>query len=401
MSEANAVAITGYGGICAAGKSPGEIWESLLNGACEPSPPFSLDQAGLKALNYPAFLLNYPDLGLRRHYSAADTLNLARLCARQALAMGQLASLEEQNACLVMGTTAGSALHFLSGYQKIRQGELKPSPDLLEYRTSNLALALGAEFKVGGPKITISNACTSGADAIGLGFDYLCTGQGDLALVGGADALGIIPHTGFARLLIASSQRVRPFDQRRQGLNLGEGAACLLLENAEHAKKRRATIYGYVRGYGQGQDAYHFTAPHPLGLGLSQAIRQALALAKAKASDISFINAHGTGTIENDRVEGRTLLKIFQDTPVWASKGTTGHTLGAAGALEALFCLLALKAKLIPKSQGFAVPDPEIGLQPTCQSQLCLGKLALSTSLGFGGNNAALLIEGEKNAGRS
>jgi 3-oxoacyl-[acyl-carrier-protein] synthase-1/3-oxoacyl-[acyl-carrier-protein] synthase II len=240
--------------------------------------------------------------------------------------------------------------------------------------------------------MTITNACTSGADAIGLALDMIRSGQCECVVCGGADALSLVPHTGFARLMVYDSEPCRPFDQTRKGLNLGEGAAALVLESAEHARRRNAAVLGHILGYGGAADAYHFTAPHPEGRGLAASIRIAFENADLNASDMAFVNAHGTATLENDKVEGRVLATLLPATPVWASKGGTGHTLGAAGAVEAALSLQALNRRRVPASLGFQTPDPEIGLIPTRESLAVDSPYALSTSLGFGGGNAALVL---------
>jgi len=204
--------------------------------------------------------------------------------------------------------------------------------------------------------------------------------------------LSLIPHTGFARLMIYDHEPCRPFDRTRKGLNLGEGAAALILESVEHACRRNAAILGYVLGYGSAADAYHFTAPHPEGRGLAASIRIAFDHAGLSAPDMAFVNAHGTATPENDKVEGRLLAKLLPATPVWASKGGTGHTLGAAGALEAVLAVQALIRRRVPASLGFREPDPETDCIPTRDILALDSPYALSTSLGFGGGNAALVL---------
>ncbi len=213
-------------------------------------------------------------------------------------------------------------------------------------------------------------------------------------LCGGADALDLVPHTGFARLMIYSNEPCRPFDAKRKGLNLGEGSGMLLLESEASARRRGARIRGLIAGYGSACDAHHFTAPHPEARGLALAVDRALAEAGVEASGIAFVNAHATATRENDRTEGNFLASRFPGKPVWASKAVTGHTLGAAGALEAIFCLLALEKGTVPASWNFEEPDPETGLVPTLVQTPVSGGLALSTSLGFGGGNAALVLAG-------
>lgn len=394
------VVVTGMACLCAAGNSPETALQNLENEEGRQralSPSESLDN---RALPYPFFALSDDCFPEGRKHSALDTFCLAQTVVQKALAQAALPEQGLRQAGIVLGTTAGSALHFLESYAASREKPAKASviqshqPGRLRDRDDYFAANLALEMDVAaqGPRLTITNACTSGADAIGLGMDLIATGQCPCVVCGGADALSLVPHTGFARLMIYSNEACRPFDVNRKGLNLGEGAAALVLESAEHARQRRAPLLGRIMGYGSAADAHHFTAPHPEGRGLASAIRQALAQAGLNPEDIAFINAHGTATPENDKVEGRLLRSLLPRTPVWASKGGTGHTLGAAGALEAILSLAALQCGRLPASLGFTTPDPEIQLEPVRQSCALASPYALSTSLGFGGGNAALVL---------
>lgn len=404
--------ITGMGCVCAAGMSPGAALDSMLLGERHAS---SGTLFGPHALPNPFFAVNFQPLGEKRCFSALDTLLLAQRAAADALHQANLPESALARMAVLAGTTAGSALHFLHDYAASRPNPaVFPPPcdtlkekffsDMAHYMAANLALALlpppkdyaseTLPLSAHGPRLTVTNACTSGADALGLGLDLIRQGA-DCVLCGGADALSLVPHTGFARLMIYAEELCRPFDRARKGLNLGEGAAMLVLESPAHARKRGARVLGRVLGYGAAADAHHFTAPHPQGRGLLTAIHTALADARTELADIAFINAHATSTPDNDKVEGRALLGLSPRTPVWASKGCTGHTLGAAGALEAVFAVTALNRGLVPPSTGFSDVDPDIGLVPTITCLPLSTRRALSTSLGFGGGNAALVLEGE------
>lgn len=386
--------------LCAAGDTPAAALAGLQNGRGRLVPASVLDS---RALPYPFFGLDEKHFPGGRKHSAQDTLTLARAVCHNALAEAALPQHLLCEAGIVLGTTAGSASHFLEAYAASRKKPTMqfsvnsvssacpaPGADRDDYFSANLALEMDVDAH--GPRLTVTDACTSGADAIGLAVDLITTGQCQCVLCGGADALSLVPHTGFARLMIYSDQPCRPFDRDRKGLNLGEGAAALVLESAEHARRRNANVLGRVLGYGNASDAHHFTAPHPEGRGLACAIRTALQQAGLEAADMAFVNAHGTSTLENDRVEGRLLRTMLPSVPVWASKGGTGHTLGAAGALEAVLVLAALCKGTIPASPGFFNIDPEIGFAPTQNALTASLPFALSTSLGFGGGNAALVL---------
>ena len=404
MQLGSGVVVTGMACLCAAGDSPAAVLDSLHSGRREMVAASVLDS---RALPYPFFGLDEKHFPGGRKHSAQDTLTLARAVCHRALAEAGLPQHLLHEAGVVLGTTAGSATHFLEAYAASRENASTQAPaaqapadahsacpapgaDRDDYFSANLALEM--DVVAHGPRLTVTDACTSGADAIGLAMDLITTGQCQCVLCGGADALSLVPHTGFARLMIYSDQPCRPFDRDRKGLNLGEGAAALVLESAQHARNRNAKVLGQVLGYGNASDAHHFTAPHPEGRGLATAIRSALQQAGLEAADMAFVNAHGTSTRENDKVEGRLLSTMLPHVPVWASKGGTGHTLGAAGALEAVLTLAALRCGTVPASLGFSEIDPEIGFAPT-QSALSVSlPFALSTSLGFGGGNAALVM---------
>ncbi len=417
------VCVTGMGCVCAAGDSVSGVLQALDGVCAGTAVPVHASAVAPRrtnatllhkdALPHPFFAAPesiFCEHGREhghgsRSFSAKDTLRLALHAVDEALAQAQLPRTHES--AVVMGTTAGSALHFLDGYAAHRhappqQSQLQPplqlASDITDYFDANLALNIADAFHLTGPALTIANACTSGADAIGVALDMILQGQCNTVICGGADALSLVPHTGFARLMIYSKEPCRPFDAHRQGLNLGEGAGVLILESTAHAHARGATILGYVAGYGAAADAHHFTAPHPEARGLDAAVHTALTQAHITKDALAFINAHGTATPENDKVEGAYFQKHFADTPVWGSKSLTGHTLGAAGAVEAIFCLLALQQGCVPATLGFQNSDPEIGLTPTT-SPLILSPsthndYALSTSLGFGGSNAALVLKG-------
>ena len=399
MQHGSGVVVTGMACLCAAGDTPAAVLDGLQNGRRELIAASVLDN---RALPYPFFGLDAKHFPGGRKHSAQDTLMLARAVCHSALAEAALPQHLLREAGVVLGTTAGSALHFLEAYADSRENAVVQDPEVShsaglvsgadrdDYFSANLALEMDVEAY--GPRLTVTNACTSGADAIGLAMNMITTGQCQCVLCGGADALSLVPHTGFARLMIYSDQPCRPFDRDRKGLNLGEGAAALILESGEHARSRNAKVLGQVLGYGNASDAHHFTAPHPQGRGLATAIRSALQQAGLEAVDMAFVNAHGTSTRENDKVEGRLLRTLLPGVPVWASKGGTGHTLGAAGALEAVLTLAALACGTVPASPGFSAVDPEIGFEPTQRALAISLPFALSTSLGFGGSNAALVL---------
>lgn len=262
-----------------------------------------------------------------------------------------------------------------------------------DFLNANLAQAIARELGVSGPRMTVVNACSSSTDAIGVASSWIRAGLCDLAIAGGADEMYQVPLSGFWSLGVMSSEPCRPFDRDRNGLNLGEGAGVLVLESSEFAARHGKKHAFEVAGYGSALDAYHLTAPHPEGRGLDAAIRNALLQAGISAQQVAFINAHGTATLDNDRTEAKVLERIFGKRAVFLStKGFTGHTLGAAGGLEAVFALLGLRERWIPASAGFENAGEDISVSPVMERTAVNGEYVLSTSLAFGGNNAALII---------
>ncbi|MCE7070484.1 beta-ketoacyl-[acyl-carrier-protein] synthase family protein [Dyadobacter sp. CY327] len=254
---------------------------------------------------------------------------------------------------------------------------------------------IAAELGISGYINTLSTACSSGANAIMLGARLLLNGKLDRVLVGGSDAITRFTINGFRSLMIYDDAWCRPFDESRSGLNLGEGAAFLLLENEKSVQISGNKTIGYVNGWANAADAYHQTASSPEGKGATLAIKNALAKSGVSLSDISYINAHGTGTKNNDLSESVALMNVFgNDIPAFSStKPYTGHTLAAAGAIEAVFSVLAIQRNLIFPNLNYKTPIAETGLNPvtSLQSEKPI-KAVLSNSFGFGGNNSSLVF---------
>jgi len=334
----------------------------------------------------PPDLLGRNDLLLTTRFALAAT--------RQALADAgwDPGALQRLRVGVCLGTTVGCALNIEEFYREYRTGGCPDLETIERFLRSNPAAAISRELGLDGPVQTVVNACSSGTDAIGIAASWLRAGSCDVVLAGGADELCRIIYNGFISLMITDDQPCRPFDRGRRGLNLGEGAAVLVLERPVAAAARGARTRARVLGYGSACDAHHLTAPHPDGRGLRRAFAEALAAAAVAPAEVAFINAHGTGTPDNDRVEGRVIHDLFPETPFISTKGYTGHTLGAAGAIEAAFTVACLEAGRIPASGGFAEADPDIPGTPTVIGHDIRGSVAISDSLAFGGNNAVLIL---------
>ena len=257
-----------------------------------------------------------------------------------------------------------------------------------------IAIALGAH----GPGFSVSSACATGSHAIGEAKRMIERGEADVVVAGGTEA-GMTPlcMAAFERMGALSRDGVsRPFDARRDGFVMGEGAGCLVLERGDLARARGATIYGYVVGYGASNDAFHMTQPDETGRGAEKAMRMAIADAGVEPGDVGYINAHGTSTPFNDKIETRAIHSLFNggSPPVSSTKSAIGHLLGAAGAVEAVAVLGALQRGILPPTLNFGEPDPECDLDyvPDGPREAPGLKLALSNSFGFGGQNACLAI---------
>lgn len=392
MPAVTPIAVTGLGCLCGAGMNLAECMESLFRNDRTPRPPsrFSTDHP-----------VSYPVLELRDEFKLplddqksvyARTSQLALAAALEALADAgwDAESLRGKRVGVCIGTTVGCALNCDDFYRDYKDGT-EPEMDIISrFLRSNPAAVIARQFKLNGPQQTVVNACSSGTDAVGIGASWLRAGACDIAIVGGADELARVTYAGFSSLMIADAEPCRPFDLSRKGLNLGEGAGIMILENAQQLGAKMAR--GYVRGYGSACDAHHLTAPHPDGAGLKQALYEAFAAAGVRPEEISFVNAHGTGTPDNDRVESRVLNEVLPGVPFVSTKGYTGHTLGAAGGIEAVFTLACLQRGEIPANIGFSTADPELPVTPVIRNTRISGRVALSESLAFGGNNAVLIL---------
>ena len=264
------------------------------------------------------------------------------------------------------------------------------------YQGQRQTLDLLEAINCSGPITMISNACASGSNAIGHGWELVRSGKADRALTGGFDALGELVFAGFDSLQALSPEPCRPFDANRSGLTLGEGAAILALEELESAKSRGAQILGEIIGYGASTDVHHLTQPHPQGDAALKAMEDACARAGIAAADVNYVNAHGTGTALNDASESAALQRwrgnCITSLKVSSTKASVGHLLGAAGAVEAVVCLMALRGQWLPPELCVKTIDPVCLFQLVREPTDSPLEIALSNSFGFGGANASLLF---------
>ena len=295
----------------------------------------------------------------------------------------------------VIGTTSGG-MSFGEDYYRalLRHKTLRRSPEwIANYPPQKAVLDAQEEFGISSPCLVIANACASGTNAIGHAFECVRSGKHQRVLTGGYDALSQLVFVGFDALQAATPEKCRPFDRDRSGMVLGEGAGVLALENFDAARKRGAEILGEILGYGISTDNHHLTQPDPSGSGPRRAMEDALKTAEINSGDVDYINAHGTATRFNDAAEGKAIAELFDGVPVSSTKSMIGHSLGAAGAIEAVVCLLALQSQLLPPNINFRAPDHDLSLNIVAnQSRDAKIDVTLSNSFGFGGTNASIVI---------
>jgi len=329
---------------------------------------------------------------------------LAVCAAAQATAEAGLpGDVDPERLAVLMGTGVGGLLTLENECIKFHDPETggvrAVSPLFVPMMMPNaaagmIAIALGAH----GPGFSVSSACATGSHAIGEAKRMIERGEADVVVAGGTEA-GMTPlcMAAFERMGALSRKGIsRPFDARRDGFVMGEGAGCLVLERGDLARARGAKIYGYVAGYGASNDAFHMTQPDQTGMGATKAMRAALADAGADPSEVGYINAHGTSTAFNDKIETKAIHNVFNSgstpPPVSSTKSAIGHLLGAAGAVEAVAVLGALQRGILPPTLNFSEPDPECDLDyvPDGPREAPGLELAMSNSFGFGGQNACL-----------
>jgi len=381
-----AVVVTGLGILTAAGRGEQATVDALLRGrsGLGPLTRFSSARCGDLPVAEVA--------GMEQEGERPRTTALGRTALMDALAAAGISRSALGEAGLAVGTTVGGMPESeVALADLLERGEANETT-WLRHECAYLTDTLADEFGMGGPAHTVSTACSSGAEAIATAASLLLAGEADLMLAGGVDAICRMTLTGFASLLIVDPDGCRPFDRARGGMSLGEGAAFLVLETTAHAHARNARPLARLAGSGNTCDAYHPTAPEPEGAGAEAAMRKALAAAGLEPGAVDYINAHGTGTEDNDRAEGRALRRVFGQAlpPFSSTKRVFGHTLGAAGAIEAVVSILAMTHGFLPGTPGFAEADPACMVVPLAQSRRAQPRVALSNSFGFGGNNTVL-----------
>jgi 3-oxoacyl-[acyl-carrier-protein] synthase II len=333
---------------------------------------------------------------------------LAIVAAQEAMKQANIdMSVEDPHRCAtIIGTGIGGIFTLETEHTKLlERGPGRVSPFLIPMMIPDMpAGRVSMEFGLKGANFAVVSACATSAHSIGEAYLHIKTGMADIAVTGGSEA-AIVP-IGFAGFCSMGAMSRRneipekacsPFDKKRDGFVLGEGAAIVVLESLEHALARNATIYAELIGYGATGDAYHLTAPDPEGIGLQKCMKMAMKMGDVQPDQIDYINAHGTSTDLNDKIETAAIKKVLGDSAksvvISSTKSMTGHMLGAAGAIEFITTVLALRNSLIPPTINYEDPDPDCDLfyAPNVAVPRNL-RYALSNSLGFGGHNACLAV---------
>src|SRR6266480_4673988 len=295
----------------------------------------------------------------------------------------------------IVGTTSGG-MSYGEDYLRAlnRHDSLRHSPTwIANYPAQKPVLDAQETFGISAPCQVIANACSSGTNAIGHAFECVRSGHYHRVLAGGYDALSEMVFVGFDSLQASTPEKCRPFDRHRTSMVLGEGAAVLALENLASARQRGAPVLAEIIGYGISTDNFHITQPDPTGIGAQQAMQQSLESARVSAKEVDYINAHGTATLFNDAAEGKAISALFNGVPVSSTKGMMGHSLGAAGAIEAVICLLTVQHQFLPPNINFGALDDHLDLNIVANNaRAALLRTTLSNSFGFGGTNASILM---------
>lgn len=394
------VFITGTGIISAIGNNNDEVLQSVKESKTGIKYSSTLnsiyrDEIPMGEVKLTDFeLLMFVEPELNKTFSRTALLGM--IAAKEAIANAEIHDVNQFKTGLISSNTVGgmdkSELFYRQFLVDRRKGKLK---HIVNHDCGESTQQIANYLKINHFHTTISTACSSSANAIMLGTRLIKHGMADRMVVGGTDALSLFTLNGFNSLLILDREPCRPFDETRNGLNLGEGAGFIVLESEKCVNQSKKTPMCELTGYGNACDAFHQTASSPDGNGAKRAINKALTTANLNPSQIDYINVHGTATPNNDLSEGVAIQSVFEEKIPWFSstKSLTGHTLGAAGGIEAVLSVMAITHKMIFPSLNFSTPMKELTISPVKQLKENIQvKHVLSNSFGFGGNNSSLIF---------
>lgn len=397
------VAVTGIGLVTALGVTREDSWRRMLAGDCGVRPATAFDTAGYRSRVAAEVDIDAVDSAFtpleRRRNARGDRIGLR--AAAEAVEHAELLAgpIDRSRVGIFLGSGTGDLLRNEDFYRTwLDRGVERARPsDAWNHFTSTPVDAIAARFGFEGPRACIVAACASSTIAIGRAAEAIRCGRADVALAGGTDALARLTFTGFNLLRLMDPEPCRPFDRSRAGMNIGEGAGILVLEDLDHAMRRGASIHAELAGHSLVCEAFHPTAPEPEGRPVAAVIRLALEDAGIDASEVDHLNAHGTATPQNDAAESRGFGLVFGDRarrlPVTSIKSMIGHCLGASGAVEAAVTALTVSRGVIPPTINHGETDSECQVDVVAnQPRQTRIRCAVSTSLGFGGNDSAIVL---------
>ncbi len=408
----NRVVITGLGVISPVGNDVATFWQALKDGKSGVGPLTTFDATKFDsqiAGEVKGFDPVMAGLDIKETRRTAKFVQYALAAAKQAVASSglDLGKGNKERFGVLIGSGIGS-LYTIEEEHKVflTKGPSRLSPFLIPMLIVNEAAGLvGIKFGFKGPNSCVATACASGSHAIGEAFRIIERGDADVMITGGTESCIVATSLGGFCALKALSKRnddpqkaSRPFDKERDGFVMAEGCGLVVLESLEHAKKRNAHIIAEIVGFGMTCDAYHITAPDPEGEGAGRAMKLALLDAKLNPEDVDYINAHGTSTKLNDKIETLSMKRAFGDyakkVMVSSTKSMTGHSLGAAGGIEFVACCMTIKDGVVHPTINYEHPDPDCDLDyvPNVSRKADI-KVCMSNSLGFGGHNASLIVK--------
>ncbi|MFA6078759.1 MAG: beta-ketoacyl-[acyl-carrier-protein] synthase family protein [Candidatus Omnitrophota bacterium] len=396
------VVVTGIGVVSSIGIGKDDFWKNLIAGKSGISDIVAFDTSNfenhkggeVKNFNPPDFLDRKQiesmgrasQFGIAAAVLAIDDGNL------------KLESIQRDRIGVIMGTTmADSQILERMDSVWLKLGEKEVNPYLIpQYAGNAISNNIGFTFGLKNLVYTIPTACSAGNYSIGYSYDRIRNGKADLMLAGGSDSFSKVAFTGFSRLFAVAHEKCQPFDKNRTGIMVGEGAGVLLLELLDHAMARKANIYAEVMGYAIACDAYHMTTPSVDGI--TRTIKGAIKNSGINIDDVDYISAHGTGTLANDKAECESVKYVFKkrykNIPMSSIKSMLGHTMGAASAIEAAACCMAIEKNVVPPTINHETPDPECDIDCVPNSAKSRNvNVALNNSSAFGGNNACLVLK--------
>ena len=394
------VAITGMGIISSIGNTVEENFQSLIDMKSGISRISKIDTIHKNDIKVGEISFTNEELiktlNLPESNNYSRTALLAEIAAKEAVKNANITDISKYKTGLISATSVGG-MDMTEKYYYSYEDEVDKRKYIDPHSLGDSTLKIANSLGITGFTTTISTACSSATNAIMLGVRMIKSGKLDRVIVGGADCLSKFTINGFKTLMILSETDCMPFDENRTGLNLGEAAAYLVLESEDVVKKDNKKVLGYVTGYANTNDAFHQTASSEDGEGATLAMKKALEIAKLSPNEIDYINAHGTATPNNDSSESKAIIRIFdKKIPSFSStKGFTGHTLAAAGAIEAVYSILALQHDIIFPNLNFKTPINDTSLIPETEVLNKKIRHVLSNSFGFGGNCSSLIFSKE------